>query len=273
VSPAQTGFHSRVVCGTLTLSSRFLRFLAYLAIPTHPGRPLTLAAPHSPWAPSSRWYPHSPRLQALASDFLPVLGGSIVRTGDKSDPKRVVAYAGRTPAVTGRPDDSSLPWPGRWSRLAREFVARQPVAAFRSPVVCGSLTFATQFLTNSVTSSSPTDARLPSLAKPLPSLPHSSAVPPHSPGCKRLHLTFSPSQGDRPSGREKTQIVRVPARSTQALGSCVAQVVRRAKWDKSRSRFEKWRSCPVFCNLEMSLSHFDRSTSAISLGTSRASSI
>ena len=59
----------------------------------------------------------------------------------------MVAYAGRTPAVTGRPDGSSLPRPSRWFGWAREFVARQPVAAFRAPVVCGTLTLSSRFIT------------------------------------------------------------------------------------------------------------------------------
>ena len=42
----------------------------------------------------------------------------------------------------------------------------------------------------------------------LPCLPHSSSVlPPRLPGCKRLHLTFGPSQRDRPSGRAKSRIL------------------------------------------------------------------
>jgi len=38
--------------------------------------------------PLSRWHPHSPRLQALVSDFWPVMEGSTVRTGDNSDRKQ-----------------------------------------------------------------------------------------------------------------------------------------------------------------------------------------
>ena len=85
----------------------------------------------------------------------------------------VVAYAGRTPAVTGCPDGSSLPRPDRLSGWAREFVARQPVAAFRSPVVCATLTITPTALT---------------LAAYL------TLLPPTHPDCKRLHLTIGPSR-------------------------------------------------------------------------------
>jgi len=56
--------------------------------------PLTLGAPSRWRLPThygclhSRSSPNTARLQALASDFWPVLGGQIGRTGDNSDPKQ-----------------------------------------------------------------------------------------------------------------------------------------------------------------------------------------
>ena len=57
--------------------------------------PLTLAA-HC-----HRSAPHSPRLQALASDFWPVLSGSIVRTGQNSDRKVWAVLVVRSVGVLG----------------------------------------------------------------------------------------------------------------------------------------------------------------------------
>ena len=112
-------------------------------------------------------HPLTARLQALASDFWPIPGESTVGTVEKSDPKRVVAYAGRTPAVTGRPDGSSLP--------------------------------------------------------PIPTLP----------GCKRLHLTLSPSWAARSSGRPKSRILSrvgwAPFSNRQGVPAM--------GWDKAGSRF------------------------------------
>ena len=78
---------------------------------------------------------------------------------------------------------------GGWFGWAGEFVARQPVAAFRSPVVCGSLTLVPPPLTN----------------------PLKLASAPKLPGCKRLHLTFSPSGAAKSPGRAQTQIVEAGA--------------------------------------------------------------
>ena len=66
------------------------------------------------------------RLQALASDFWPVLGGAIVRTGNKSDPRRcgwgerwVVAYTARN--LTHSPSLPRNPPPARLQALASDF--------------------------------------------------------------------------------------------------------------------------------------------------------
>jgi len=129
----------------------------------------------------------------------------------------VVAYAAQVPAVTGRPDGSSLPRLGRWFGWAREFVARQPVAAFHSRVVCGSL----PLVPNSVHVGSRLRLRSPHFAYVRPTsltfaptsltfapTPLTLALQTHQPcraypthlrsrpilpGCKRLHLTFGPS--------------------------------------------------------------------------------
>jgi len=66
----------------------------------------------------------------------------------------------------------------------------------RSPVVCGSLTFAPTPLTSGA------PAHQPFRAYPT----HPQSCPP-LPGCKRLHLSFCPSWAARSSGRFKTQIV------------------------------------------------------------------
>jgi len=60
VPPAQTGLHSRVVCGSLTLSSRFITLPAYLATPAHPGRPPHADTPHSTHAGSTLTTPLLP---------------------------------------------------------------------------------------------------------------------------------------------------------------------------------------------------------------------
>ena len=65
MSPAQTGLRSPVVCGSLTLSSRFLTLLAYLATPTHPGCSLTFAP-----NPTHPGCPHSPPPTVLTSLIL-----------------------------------------------------------------------------------------------------------------------------------------------------------------------------------------------------------
>jgi len=89
VSPAQTGLRSPVVCVTLTFAPDSAQ-LGYPCLRS-PRTPLTSGArAHQPSRgyhahPQSR--PTTARLQALASEFWPVLGGWIVRTVQNSDRK------------------------------------------------------------------------------------------------------------------------------------------------------------------------------------------
>jgi len=111
---------------------------------------------------------------------------------------------------------------GGWPSWAQEFVARQPVAAFRSPIVCGSLAFARRLRDPHVRSrprqspltlAAPSRWRLPT----HPGRPTHQTPPvltalilgpaPKLPGCKRLHLSFSPSQAGKSPGRSQTQIL------------------------------------------------------------------
>ena len=108
---------------------------------------------------------------------------------------------------------------GGWLGWSREFVARQPVAAFRSPVVCGTLTLASRFLTFLAYLASPThpgrsltlaalhSPRVPSLTNPSVFTPLILNPAPKLPGCKRLHLSFGPSWAARSSGWAKNQIL------------------------------------------------------------------
>ena len=73
--------------------------------------PQLLTASHN-YPTHPRSCPEAARLQALASDFWPVPGRATVRTGEKSDPKRVVAYAVRAPAGPERTDDVLGPGSG-----------------------------------------------------------------------------------------------------------------------------------------------------------------
>ena len=131
----------------------------------------------------------------------------------------VVAYAVRTPAVTGRPDGSSLPRPGWVVRLGAG-VRRPPARGgvpfarrLRFAHVCSLVTHELPYLAipthpgcSLTFAPNPTYPGCPH-SPTLPRLPHSSSVPPHQPGCKRLHLSFCPSWAVKSAGRAKSRIV------------------------------------------------------------------
>ena len=124
---------SPVVCGSLTFAPN----------PVAPG-----AFTHQPsraYRAHPRSCSESARLQALASEFWPVLGGSIVRTGQKSDRKRCSVSWLRTPRkfqpAPSAQTTSSARSLGGWSRKRGPAVSPAQTD-LRSPVVCGTLTFA-----------------------------------------------------------------------------------------------------------------------------------
>ena len=75
-TPGATGLYSRVVCG-----------MVGLVLQPYSRRQPPTSHPSRPYPTHHRFRPESARLQALASDFWPVLGGSIVRTGENLDRK------------------------------------------------------------------------------------------------------------------------------------------------------------------------------------------
>ena len=121
----------------------------------------------------------------------------MVRTGEKSDRKRCPGSWLRTPCEL-QPSQGAQTAPhsrglGGWPGWAGEFVARQPVAAFRSPVVCSSLTFVPSLLTLLGYLAIPTHPGCPHSPPPPVLTPLILSSAPKLPGCKRLHLSFRPS--------------------------------------------------------------------------------
>jgi len=149
----------------------------------------------------------------------------------------VVAYAAQVPAVTGRPDGSSLPRPGWLDVRTGENSDRKrcPVSWLRAP--CGLRPAPSAQTTSSArglggwsrkrgpaVSPAQTGLRSPvvcgtlafallPLALAAPTHPsscayrtHPQSCPPLS-GCKRLHLSCGPSWAVRSSGRVTTRIV------------------------------------------------------------------
>jgi len=145
------------------------------ALAHHPSRPY-------PTHPQS--YSETARLQALASEFWPVLGGSIVGTGENPDRKRcgrggrwVVAYAAQVPAGPERTDDVLGPRPGWVVALGRGLRCRQLKPASTRASSAGPSRWFPGFSLSLLTSLPP--LTLGALTHhPLPYLPHSSSVPP-----------------------------------------------------------------------------------------------
>ena len=128
----------------------------------------------------------------------------------------VVAYAVRAPAGPERTDDVLGPWPGWLVALGRGLRCRQlkPACTRASSAVPSRCLHG--FSRSLLTSRSPlTPGGLTHQRAVFTALILGPAL--NLPGCKLLHLTFSPSWAANSLGRVKTQIIRVLAGVTQGF--------------------------------------------------------